>query len=91
MNSCVAIFIAWTASAPALIDLAAKTYHTDLVAALDPDADSYFAAGYYRFRNGDHAWGLRRYFFRGVDDKALLGDPFVRYRSSGQKRIPLPQ
>jgi len=40
------------------------------------DSGGYLADGYFRMRNADHVWGETHYFFRGVDDKVLIGDPF---------------
>lgn len=55
---------------------------TELVEALKSDGGSYFAEGYYQMKNHDYSWGLQHYFFRGGDEKVLLGDPFARYRDS---------
>jgi hypothetical protein len=54
--------------------------HTPLIEFLDPQRGSYFADGYFRLRNSDVCWGTEHYMFRGVDGKALFGDPFARFR-----------
>lgn len=54
--------------------------HTALYEYLDPERGSYFADGYFRMRNTDICWGTQHYMFRGLDGKALIGDPFARYR-----------
>jgi hypothetical protein len=54
-------------------------YYNDLIESLDPSRGSYIAAGYYRMRNRDSAWGVVHYIFRGLDEKILSGDPFARY------------
>jgi hypothetical protein len=57
-------------------------FATELVEALKADGDSYLAEGYYKMKNMDYSWGTQHYFFRGGDEKVLLGDPFARYRDS---------
>lgn len=54
-------------------------YHTELMMSLDPTRASYLAQGYQRMRNSSHIWGTEQFIFRGMDEKALLGDPFMRY------------
>jgi len=54
-------------------------YCTELIESLKSDGGSYLAEGYYRMRNHDYSWGTQHYVFRGVDEKILCGDPFVRY------------
>lgn len=55
---------------------------TELIEGLKPDGGSYLGCGYYKMKNHDYSWGLQHYFFRGGDEKVLLGDPFARYRDS---------
>lgn len=57
-------------------------YCTELIESLRPDGGSFLANGYFKMRNHDYSWGTQHYFFRGGDDKVLLGDPFARYRDS---------
>lgn len=57
-------------------------YHELLVEGLHPDPSNYFAKGYYAMRNSDIVWGDSHYFFRSVDDKVLLGNPFVTWLDS---------
>ncbi len=56
------------------------SYSTELFRSLRADGNEYFAEGYYRMRNTDLPWGLKRYMFRWADEKILSGDPFVKYR-----------
>lgn len=55
-------------------------YANELLEALMPERESFLAEGYFAMRNADHAWGIERHFFRGMDEKILCGDPFFRYR-----------
>lgn len=55
---------------------------TELIEGLKHDGGSYLAEGYYKLKNHDYSWGLQHYFFRGGDEKVLLGDPFACYRDS---------
>lgn len=57
-------------------------YCTELIEALRADGGSYLAEGYKKMRNMDYSWGTQHFFFRGGDEKVLLGDPFARYRAS---------
>jgi len=57
-------------------------FATELIESLGPDAHSYIAQGYFNMRNHDYSWGTQHYFFRGGDEKILMGDPFARYRPS---------
>jgi hypothetical protein len=57
-------------------------YCTELIESLKADGGSYLAAGYFKMRNTDYAWGTQHYFFRGGDEKILCGDPFARYHDS---------
>ena len=57
-------------------------YCTELIESLSAGGGSYLAAGYQRMRNQDYSWGTQHFFFRGGDEKVLLGDPFARYRDS---------
>lgn len=55
---------------------------TELIEGLKSDGGSYLGEGYYKLKNHDYSWGLQHYFFRGGDEKVLLGDPFACYRDS---------
>lgn len=62
--------------------------HTPLFEGLDPQDGGYFGAGYHALRNTDVCWGTNHYVFRGMDGKALFGDPFARYRQPGTATPP---
>ncbi len=55
---------------------------TELIEGLKSDGGSYLGQGYHELKNHDYSWGLQHYFFRGGDEKVLLGDPFATYRPS---------
>lgn len=55
-------------------------YCTELIESLKADGGSYLGEGYFKMRNHDYSWGTQHFFFRGGDEKILLGDPFARYR-----------
>ncbi len=58
-------------------------FHELLIQGLAATPDNYLAKGYYQMRNSDIIWGDDHYFFRSVDDKILMGNPFVTWHDSG--------
>ncbi|MBN2055801.1 hypothetical protein JW905_12810 [bacterium] len=74
-NACVT----WYGSASSQSTGLFADYHQLLIQGLRPEPGNYFAKGYYAMRNSDIVWGSSHYFFRSVDDKILLGNPFVTW------------